>query len=283
MDMTESPRSSSGGAHRRSLVEASHRGLPVPRRRELLSSRPLAAVPSWHPDVFFLLSESGTFLDYHASDRSQLPIAPKAFLSRHLSEVLAPKPARMFLDAMAQARRSRAPIELEHALQFGTEERHYEIRFIAVPHAKVVCVVRDVTSRVRTTAMSQEIERLRSDLAHASRVSMIGRLAPSLVHELNQPLAAVLANANAAQRLLSANTELARDQLPEILVDIAGGIARARQLIERLQNFARKGSSDPESLDMSSVVEDVALVARTELVFRRVSFELQLARKPVPV
>lgn len=142
---------------------------------------------------------------------------------------------------------------------------------------------RNVTSRVRTKEMSQEIERLRSDLAHASRVCLMGRLAASLVHELNQPLATILANTNAARRFVRSNTEQARQQLPETLNDIAAGIDRARQLIARHLSFARKGASEPQALDLSSVVEDVSLVARPELAFRRVGFELRLARKRVPV
>jgi signal transduction histidine kinase len=280
MDMPAAHRGPSGPAHESSSQVGAHRGPSLPRERP---SHPLSAIPAWHPDAFFLLSESGVYLDYHIPDQQQPPIAASPFLNRHLSEVLPPKLARMFLDAIAQARRSESAVELAYAQRVGTEEHHYEARFIAMPHAQVVCIVRDVTSRVRTTAMSQEIARLRSDLAHASRVNLMGRLGPSLVHELKQPLAAVLANANAARRLLSSSAAEASQQIPEIIADIAGGAERARQLIERLLSFARRGESEPESLDMSRVVEEVAVVARPELAFRRVNLELRLARKQTPV
>ena len=80
-----------------------------------------------------------------------------------------------------------------------------------------IIIIRDVTERKRAQSLLQEQQR---ELAHLSRVAALGELSGALAHELNQPLAAILANARAAQRIISADQpDMA--ELHEILEDIA--------------------------------------------------------------
>ena len=85
------------------------------------------------------------------------------------------------------------------------------------------------------SAAGKAAARQRDELAHLSRVAMLGELSGSLAHELNQPLAAILSNAQAAQRYLAQSPPRV-DQLGDILSDIVKSDHRARAVIQRLRS-----------------------------------------------
>ena len=97
--------------------------------------------------------------------------------------------------------------------------------------------VRDVTDRRQAEAEAQE---QRLQVAHLSRVAMLGELSGALAHELNQPLTAILANARAAQRLM-AQEPPDLGEVREILGEIADADRRAGEVIARLRAFLHKG------------------------------------------
>lgn len=100
-----------------------------------------------------------------------------------------------------------------------------------------VHVGRDLTERKRAEAESLQ---QRAELAHLSRVAMLGELSGSLAHELNQPLTAILSNAQAAQRFL-ANDPPDLDEVRDILKDIVAEDKRAGEVIRRLRLLLKKG------------------------------------------
>jgi C4-dicarboxylate-specific signal transduction histidine kinase len=127
-----------------------------------------------------------------------------------------------------------------------------------------------------------EGQRLRQDLAHVGRVSTIGALTASLAHELNQPLTAILANAEAAEELLGREApKLA--EVREILQDIARDDRRATQVIQRLRRLLRKGSVEPAALDLNEIVSEVARLVSADAVVRNVSVRLELASELPPI
>ena len=93
----------------------------------------------------------------------------------------------------------------------------------------------DVTSR---KVAEVEAARRQADLAHLSRVTMLGELSGSLAHELNQPLTAIVSNAQAAQRFLAAGT--GTGEVGEILADIVHEGKHASEVIERLRLLLRR-------------------------------------------
>ena len=93
--------------------------------------------------------------------------------------------------------------------------------------------------RDRPQAAEREARRLKDDLAHSGRVATMGEMAAALAHELNQPLAAILINAQAATRFLNApSPDL--DEIRAILLDIAGDDARAGEVIRRIRSLIKK-------------------------------------------
>ncbi|HEU4523796.1 MAG TPA: PAS domain S-box protein [Gemmatimonadales bacterium] len=139
--------------------------------------------------------------------------------------------------------------------------------------------IRDVTERKRAEAEAQE---QRLEVAHLSRVTMLGELSGALAHELNQPLTAILANARAAQRLLRV-TSPDLTELGEILEDIAADDRRAGEVIERLRAFLRKGDMQPGHLNLNDVVTDVLGLVHSDLIQRGVTVEPRLDTALPPV
>ena len=95
----------------------------------------------------------------------------------------------------------------------------------------------DITARKQA---EQELHERRGELAHLARVTMLGELSGSLAHELNQPLTAILSNAQAAEHYLAEDTpDLA--QVREILADVVAEDERAGEVIRRLRLLLKKG------------------------------------------
>jgi signal transduction histidine kinase len=121
-----------------------------------------------------------------------------------------------------------------------------------------------------------EAQRLRQDLAHIGRVSAMGELTASLAHELNQPLTAILSNAQAAQRLLHAEV-VNLDEIREILNDIVADDKRAGGIIRRLRGLLKKGDLEFAALDLNEIASEVAWLVRNDTVTRNVAMSLDLA------
>jgi len=97
-----------------------------------------------------------------------------------------------------------------------------------------------------------------------------------LAHELNQPLTAILSNAQAAQRLL-AKTPVDLDEVREILADIGSEDKRAGNVINRLRALMKKGEAKLLPLDLNALAEDVLELTHSELVERNIAVKRRLA------
>jgi C4-dicarboxylate-specific signal transduction histidine kinase len=136
-----------------------------------------------------------------------------------------------------------------------------------------VGVVRDISERVRA---NEEALQHREQLAHIMRVASMGELTASLAHELNQPLTAVVSNAQAAQRFL-ASDEPDLDEVGGALADIAENGLRAAGVIRGLRALLRKGDLKQEPLDINQIVSEVVPLVESEAVLNKVSIDLQMA------
>ena len=130
----------------------------------------------------------------------------------------------------------------------------------------VLVSVVDITER---RDLERATARQRDELAHLSRVAMLGELSGSLAHELNQPLTAILSNAQAAQRFL-AQSPPRLDRLAEILSDIVKSDHRAGAVIQRIRSLLRKESAQRNPLDINDVVEETLRLMRSDLLNRHV-------------
>lgn len=119
-----------------------------------------------------------------------------------------------------------------------------------------------------------EAQRLRQELAHIGRVSAMGELTASLAHELNQPLTAILNNAQLAQRFLAADV-VDVVEFGEILKDIVADDKRAADVIRRLRLLLKKGDLEYVSLDLNEVVTEVARLVMSDAAIRNVAMRLE--------
>ena len=121
-----------------------------------------------------------------------------------------------------------------------------------------------------------EVEQRRKEVTHLTRVAILGELSGALAHELNQPLTAILSNAQAAQRLL-ARDPLDLAMLREILDDVVTDDLRAGEVITRLRALLKKGEANFQPLNLNGVATEVLGLARSELIERHVTIGTRLA------
>jgi len=110
----------------------------------------------------------------------------------------------------------------------------------------------------------------RNALRHMSRVSTVGQLSAAIAHQLNQPLAAILGNAEAAQKMLG-RENLDLTELREICKDIISEDHRASDVIRRLSELYKRGDMKMEPIDLNELVRGTLDLLHTELVVRHVT------------
>ena len=144
--------------------------------------------------------------------------------------------------------------------------RHWSVRVAPRLEARerptrVVVVCSDLTEQIDARA---EALQHRDALAHVARVSSLGELTATLAHELNQPLAAILSDAQTAMRLLDRDQPDV-PQVREVLRDIVADDRRASAIIQRLRDMMRPGPAARERIDLCQVVREVREIMRSGL------------------
>jgi C4-dicarboxylate-specific signal transduction histidine kinase len=114
------------------------------------------------------------------------------------------------------------------------------------------------------------------------RVSVLGELSGAIAHEVNQPLAAILLNAQATLRMLDQSSpNLA--EIHETVSDIVHENNRASDVIRRLRGLLKKGERMHEPVDINELVESTVLLLNSEMISRRITMRSDLAREMPPV
>lgn len=121
-----------------------------------------------------------------------------------------------------------------------------------------------------------EIEQQRYQMAHLSRIVTVSELSGSLAHELNQPLAIILMNAQAAQRLLAQEPPDVAEAR-EILTDIVSEDERAGEVILRLRSLLKQGQISLAPLDLNQIIRGVLRLTRSDLIWQSVTVHSSLA------
>jgi len=137
----------------------------------------------------------------------------------------------------------------------------------------------DITERKHSES---QIEQQRNELAHVARVSAMGHLASSLAHELDQPLGAILRNAEAGELFLQ-DPSPDLEELRAILADIRKDDQRAGEVIDRVRDLMKARKFERNSLDLSLLVGNVAALVRQDMDKRRVRLVLETDSALPPV
>jgi signal transduction histidine kinase len=128
--------------------------------------------------------------------------------------------------------------------------------------------------RTRRRRAEADLQRNREELAHVTRVSTVGELTTSVAHELNQPLGAILSNADAAEMFLAADPP-ALDEVRDILADIRKDDQRASEVIRRMRNLLQKHDLTPKSIEINEAVEEVLKLISTGVSARKVAIKFE--------
>jgi len=134
----------------------------------------------------------------------------------------------------------------------------------------------DITATIRADHAEKELRKAQAELAHVTRVTMLGELTASIAHEVNQPLAAVLANAEASLSWLDRETPdlaAARRSVEWVINDSV----RASEVIRRVRALAKKNDMEKVPLDLNQVVKEAIALVQRELASHRVSLRSELA------
>ena len=134
----------------------------------------------------------------------------------------------------------------------------------------VITVIRDITDRKRA-------EEAQQNLAHASRLAVVGELTAMIAHEINQPLGAILSNAEAGEILMESETP-PLDEIRQILADIRKNDLRANEAIRRIRDLLRKHKMQMEPLNINETVSSVIRLVTGDALRRHVQIRKDLDR-----
>ncbi len=187
---------------------------------------------------------------------------------------------RDFVDRSWRDALKGAPYDIEHRIRVHDAIRWVrekaEVEFDEQGQAvRGIGIVQDITA---LREAEDDAARLEAELAHVTRIATLGEFSAALAHELNQPLAAILSNAQAALRFLAGDTPDI-EEIREILGDIVKDDQRARDIILKLRELTKKptGSQAPEPLAVDPLIDGVLHIARGDLLLRGVAVEKMLA------
>jgi PAS domain S-box-containing protein len=144
---------------------------------------------------------------------------------------------------------------------------------------EVVGALMDITA---AREAEEALRRTQAELAHASRVATLGELSASIAHEVNQPLAAIVASGEAAIRWLDREIP-EKERAHRAIMRLLNEAHRASRVIHRIREFAKKAEPEMVQVDINRLVEDVVTLMYREAVGQRVTVQTQLASELPPV
>ena len=205
---------------------------------------------------------------------SDVPLTRDTFV-----EAIHPEDRGMAVAAIRQARNAREP-SVSHVRVVLPDD---QIRWVSVrarsrldDHGasnQFSGIFVDITEQ---KAAEAEAELQRQEVTHLMRVSVLGELSGAIAHEVNQPLTAILSNAQAALYLLAQETpNLA--EVRDALQDIVQEDNRAGEVVHRLRSLLKKGETRSEPVDINALVNQTTALLRSELIGRRIVVDTDLA------
>jgi signal transduction histidine kinase len=176
---------------------------------------------------------------------------------------------------------SQPDFEMEYACDPPNKHRWLRMTVMRLirPEGGAVISHVDITSQ---KLAELERQKIKEDVTQMNRATEMGQLAASLAHELAQPLAAVLSNAQAASRLAT-NSPVDLDEIKSALADIIEDDQRACAVLNHVRSILGKHTIAPHQVNLNEIVEDAILIVKSSALMRGIHLELVLSDKPVLV
>jgi signal transduction histidine kinase len=201
---------------------------------------------------------------------------------RETLSLIYPQDRELVDKALRDALATQEEFEVEYRIQAPDGEWRWQLARGRADQAQVprlLGVAIDITQRKRAAVQAEQD---RAALYHMTRVSLLGQLSASIAHQLNQPLASILGNAEAAQKMLE-REPVDLPELREICADIVADDHRAAEVIRRLGVLFKRGEPMFEPLDVNDLVRDTFEFTRSILTTRRVTLVTHLAPALPPI
>lgn len=228
------------------------------------------------PAIVFAKDVDGRYLAVNRQFEQRFRIDRLAVIGKDDFELFPAADAKAFRENDRLALASGHPVEFEESVDHSGETRTYfSLKFAlreSGGRAYATCgVSTDITDLRRVEGKMHDMA---SQVWHADRVARAGALTSSLAHELNQPLTAILSNAQAGLRFLSAREpDLA--ELCNLLEDIVRDDKRAASVIVGLRTMVRKQDTEYQAVEMSKTVSETLEMLHGELLTSRTTLEFE--------
>jgi len=258
-----------------SAIDETHHAEQAVRESEerMMFAAASAQICMWHIDYqshrFWLTDHGREMFGFHPS---------KAITREAVVRAIHPEDRQSAFEIMQAAAASGRLVDCEFRIVRADGEIRW-LRCRASAHgeyrgapAEVSGTFADITEHKNAET---EMARQRQELAHLTRVSMLGELSGGIAHEITQPLSAIMSNAEAA-RILLARESPDLKELREVLDDIIGEDNRAGEVIHRLRGLLKKSDAKLEPLDLNKVADSTMRILHHELITRRVKTTMAL-------
>lgn len=219
------------------------------------------------PDLVRQMVRDVTILDINAVAVRLFKAESREDLIGHsLARSFTPATEAAFARALAAVDGGARQVELETLYQTLTGEPVEVLIRVTVPDSdgnwdRVLITALDLTERNR---MQARLNETLAELSHASRISMLGELAASIAHEVNQPLAAVVTYGEAGRRWLS-REPLDQAELSDCIEHIMANGRRATEVIGRVRSLARQGQGQTVRLSLGATATEAGALLEREL------------------
>ncbi len=241
-------------------------------------------------DAIFINDVEGRYVLANSADRQALGRTMEEPIGQHLTEIFGPTTAQLLLEENRQVMVSGQSRTFEHQLAITGETRFYSVT--KAPYWNdagqiqgVIGIARDITEHRLNEVQARQQQHT---VAHMARLSLVGEMASSLAHELNQPLSAIGIYAETAGAV-TAKVNLQPLRFPEeqatellsLLEKIVTQSQRAGEIIRRMKHFTRKTNPLRKTEDINKLIKEAVGLIEFMIQQQHVTLHFHLTNEPL--
>jgi len=234
------------------------------------------------PGLFFMIDREFRYVRWNKNYEKLAGVSSDELAGRKISELVSPETRDEVMQGIETGfREGSVSAEYENLDKDGKKIYYagYGVRTHIGGHDYLVGIEIDISKQKE---LEQHANQLRNELAHVNRVASMGELTASIAHELNQPLTAIMSNAQAAQHFLEGESPNI-EEVSAALSDIVSANRRAGEVIKHLRIMLVKGEPEKVRLDINDVINEVIKLVNNDALIRGIGifFEKKYTKYPV--